>query len=99
MTTDFHHGMKSQVKYKGMLNEPSQMRTGVRQGAVEAPTLWDPYYHFVVQDRETRLSEKLGRPGGCVVARNPTIDLACIRAKIRSQAKIQKTNIPFTMQK
>ena len=53
-------GMKSRVKYRGHLSTEFDMSTGVRQGAVEAPTLWDLCYRYVVLDWRQRLGADSG---------------------------------------
>ena len=55
LVAELHKGMGACVRYHGTLNDRFSMRTGVRQGAVEAPTLWDLYFHFVVQDWRARV--------------------------------------------
>ena len=57
---DMHEGMKSRVKYRGHLSAAFDMGTGVRKGAVEAPTLWDLCYHYVVLDWRQRLGANSG---------------------------------------
>ncbi|CAK0838786.1 unnamed protein product [Prorocentrum cordatum] len=68
---DMHAGMGSQVKFRGRLSRRFPMNTGVRQGAVGAPTLWDLYFHFVVLDWRRRARQELGRDIGVCVASKP----------------------------
>ena len=60
LVAELHNGMGACVKYHGTLNDRFSTRTGVRQGAVEAPTLWDLYFHFVVQDWRARVETRWG---------------------------------------
>ena len=53
-----HDGMGAQVLFKGKLGRRFSMRTGVRQGAIEGPTLWNIFFHFVLDDWRRRCREK-----------------------------------------
>lgn len=68
LTAAFHEGMGAHVKHRGLLSDRFALRSGVRQGAVEAPTLWDLYYHFVLADWRSRLAAALGHESGVVVS-------------------------------
>lgn len=67
-TAAFHEGMGAHVKHRGLLSDRFALRSGVRQGAVEAPTLWDLHYHFVLADWRSRLAAALGHESGVVVS-------------------------------
>ena len=86
LVAELHKGMGACVKYHGTLKDRFSMRTGVRQGAVEGPTLWDLYFHFVVQDWRAHVESRLGRPGGVIFACKTDGDFNRRRMRIKTQA-------------
>ena len=59
-----HDGMNAKTLYRGELGQSFDMSTGVRQGSIEGPTLWNIFYHFLLLDWAKRCKEKLGDEGG-----------------------------------
>ncbi len=57
LLSHLHAGMESNAKLDGSISAAFPMATGVRQGATEAPTLWDLYFHFVVLAWRARLRQ------------------------------------------
>ena len=49
-----HTDLRAQVKLDGCLSEFFSMDIGVRQGAVEAPSLWNLYFHLIIRDWRRR---------------------------------------------
>ena len=86
---DMRGGVKSKITYCGHLSAEFDMATGVRQGAVEAPTLWDQYYHYVVLDWKQRL----GADSGLDVAFLEDTDLFRARAGVLGSQDAQQMNI------
>ena len=93
LVADFHDGMGSRIKHRGLLSDRFGLESGVRQGAVEAPTLWDLYYHFVIEDWRRRLTEELGREPGVMVASVADLRLDRPRQKTRLSAAQKCTRI------
>jgi uncharacterized C2H2 Zn-finger protein len=60
----FHEGMQVHVTYGGQLAEPFETESGVRQGCVKAPTLWDIYFGFVMEDWRRKWVASRGAKSG-----------------------------------
>ena len=60
----FHDGMAVHVLFGGVLGPGFGTESGVRQGCVKAPTLWDLYFFFVLQDWRGRCSALWGSDWG-----------------------------------
>ena len=56
--------MTARTLYNGELGQSFDMSTGVRQGSIEGPTLWNIFYTFLLFDWAKRCKEKLGDSGG-----------------------------------
>ena len=56
--------MQARTFYSGNLGDAFEMSTGVRQGSIEGPTLWNIFYAFVIFDWEKRCTEKFGQRSG-----------------------------------
>ena len=58
-----HDGMSARTLYRGELGESFEMSTGVRQGSIEGPSLWNIFYTFLLLDWGKRCKERLGEGG------------------------------------
>ena len=47
---NMHDGMHAQTLHRGKLGQRFGTETGVRQGAIEGPTLWNIFYCFLLLD-------------------------------------------------
>jgi hypothetical protein len=84
-----HVGMGACVKWQGRLSRRFLMQTGVRQGAIEAPSLWDLYFDAVLRDWRGRLEARLGRRPGLVFKCNPDGNLARTHGRILKTDKVE----------
>ena len=62
---NLHQGMQARTFYSANLGDAFEMSTGVRQGSIEGPTLWNIFYAFVIFDWEKRCTESSGSAVGC----------------------------------
>ena len=60
MLMRMHSGMQTRVLHSGSLGPPIPMRTGVRQGSVEGPTLYLLFYTFVLAEWRRRCRAQHG---------------------------------------
>ena len=63
-TRNLHDGMQARTFHRGKLGEPFTFKTGVRQGSIEGPTLWNIFYCFLLLDWKRRCDESLGTERG-----------------------------------
>ena len=49
ITESFHSGMKGTVQFNGSLSEPFEIRSGVKQGCVLAPTLFGIFFAMLLK--------------------------------------------------
>ena len=61
---EFHEGLRVRVLFRGALGDPFPTGAGVRQGCIKAPTLWNIYFHFVMECWRHRYSQAFGEEGG-----------------------------------
>ena len=61
---NLHDGMTARTLYRRELGQSFDMSTGVREGSIEGPTLWNIFYTFSLLDWAKRCKEKLGDSGG-----------------------------------
>ena len=61
---NLHDGMQARTFHRGKLGEPFTFKTGVRQGSIEGPTLWNIFYCFLLLDWKRRCDESLGAERG-----------------------------------
>ena len=54
---DWHNGMKACIKLNGTRSDKFKIETGLRQGDVMAPTLFNIYFSMIIQVMEKRLAE------------------------------------------
>ena len=50
--------------YRGKLSSPFETKTGVRQGSIEGPTLWNIFYCFLILDWQSRCKARFGNASG-----------------------------------
>eukprot|EP00435_Cladocopium_sp_Y103_P064948 s94_g26.t1 len=63
MLRDFHRDMTTAVSHHGCIGTAVPMRTGVRQGSVEGPTLYLLYYSFLLKQWRAKCKAQLGEFG------------------------------------
>ena len=54
-----HDGMTARTLYRGEVGQSFDMSTGVRQGSIEGPTLWNIFYTFLLIDWRKRCKANL----------------------------------------
>jgi hypothetical protein len=83
---NLHNGMQARTLHRGKLSEPFEMKTGVRQGSIEGPTLWNIFYCFVLLDWQDRC-------GGGGVTFEYTLDGALRTGARNAQSAAHQTTI------
>ena len=63
---NLHTGMQARTYHRGNLSQPFCFNTGVRQGSIEGPTLWNIFYCFLLFDWQRRCKERFGNEFGVV---------------------------------
>ena len=61
---NLHDGMQACTFHRGKLGQPFAFKTGVRQGSIEGPTLWNIFYCFLLLDWKRRCDEVIGTERG-----------------------------------
>ena len=61
---NLHDGMQACTFHRGKLGQPFAFKTGVRQGSIEGPTLWNIFYCFLLLDWKRRCDESIGDERG-----------------------------------
>jgi hypothetical protein len=59
IVADWHNGMQACIKLNGTKSEKFRIETGLRQGDVMAPTLFNIYFSMIIQVMEKRLAETM----------------------------------------
>ena len=80
MISSFHDNMKGTVNYDGATSEPFEIRNGVKQGCVQAPTLFGIFFSLV-------LSGSIHR--GCLLTHNRTDGMLFNVARLRAKTKVR----------